>query len=272
VQNRILRSIGLILAFALAAGAAGARAQDGGTSVVAPVPFGPGERATYKVRLGIFGTVGAGSMEILGIQELRDRPAYHIRFDLEGGVLFAKVDDRMESWLDVGRLYSHRFFQDQKEVNYKRRRTLEFHPEEGRWENADKPGDGGELASDAPLDDVSFLYFVRTLPLEVGRTYTFNRYYKASGNPVVLKVLRRETVKVPAGTFETVVVQPLIRTSGLFSEGGRAEVYISDDERRLLVRVKSHVPVIGSMDLQMQAYTPGVPVTAAEMAARRPLP
>ena len=41
-----------------------------------------------------------------------------------------------------------------------------------------------------------------SIPLEIGRTYTFNRYWKNDGNPVTIKVLRREKVKVPAGEFE----------------------------------------------------------------------
>src|SRR5690606_25183114 len=125
--------------------------------------------------------------------------------------------------------------------------------------------DEGPLASDLPLDDVSFLYFVRTIPLEVGQTYTYNRYFRESGNPVVLHVLRKETVKVPAGTFETVVVQPIIQTSGLFGDGGRAEVYFTDDDRRLLVQMKSSVPVVGSLNLHLTSVREGEAITTADL-------
>ena len=103
---------------------------------------------------------------------------------------------------------------------------------------------------------------MRTLPLEVGRTYEFRRYYKEAGNPVILKVLRRETIKVPAGTFNTIVVQPLIRTSGLFSDGGRAEVYFTDDDRRLIVLLKTKMS-IGTLQLQLEQYTPGAELAAS---------
>ena len=97
---------------------------------------------------------------------------------------------------------------------------------------------------------------------EVGQTYTFDRYYKNSGNPVTVKVLRKETVTVPAGTFETVVVRPIIKTKGLFGEGGEAEVYFTDDHRRLIVQMKSKVPVIGSLGLQLESYMPGEKLAA----------
>jgi hypothetical protein len=99
---------------------------------------------------------------------------------------------------------------------------------------------------------------VRTLPLEVGKTYTFNRYFKEDGNPVTVKVLRRQKVTVPAGTYNTIVVQPIIKTKGLFSEGGQAELYFTDDERRILVQLKSKVKVLRSLDMNLTGYTPGI--------------
>ncbi len=253
---RAIRSTGLVLAILAGPASATAQLAPETSTPVASVPFGPGERLGYKVKLGVFGTVGEGSMEVVGVDTIHGRPTYHLRFDLEGKVLFAKVDDRLQSWLDVSDLVARRFEQDQKEVNFKRHRIFDFFPEERRWVRLDKD-DEGELPTDMPLDDVSFLYFVRTLPLEVGETYTFDRYFKEDGNPVMIKVLRKETVNVPAGTFETIVVQPIIRTDGLFGEGGEAEVYFTDDEQRLLVQMKSKVPVIGNLSLHLESYTPG---------------
>lgn len=245
-------------------GAPAAGAAAGTESAIAEVPFGVGERLEYQVKLGPVG-VGEGSMEIVDIANVRGWPTYHIRFHVKGGIPLARVNTRMESWLDVGSLVSRRFEQDQNEVRFKRHRIFEIYPEERRWEIVGTD-DEGPLASDLPLDDVSFLYFVRTIPLEVGQTYTYNRYFRESGNPVVLHVLRKETVKVPAGTFETIVVQPIIQTSGLFRDGGRAEVYFTDDERRLLVQMKSSVPVIGSLSLHLTSIEEGQPVTPEDLA------
>jgi hypothetical protein len=260
----------LALASALFLGAAApAATQNNGADLhsaadpdgVAPVPFGLGERLGYKVSLGVFGEVGSGAMEVLALDTIHGRPTYHLRFTLKGGVLFAKVDDTLQSWLDVSTLTARRFEQNQKEVNYERHRTFDFYPEQGIWKRLEN-GETGELATPEPLDDVSFLYFIRTIPLEVGKTYTFDRYYKDSGNPVIVQVLRKETVTVPAGTFETIVVRPIIKTKGLFGEGGEAEVYFTDDHRRLVVQMKSKVPVIGSLGLQLQSYTPGEKLAA----------
>lgn len=222
---------------------------------VRPVPFGPGERLTYKVSFWMAGEVGESSLEVMGIDTIRNAPSYHLDLKLKGGFLFAKVDDHMQSWLDVGQLYSHRFDQNVHEVNYERHRILDFHPDSGIWRRQETD-ESGPLATDLPLDDLSFLYFVRTLPLEVGVEYELDRYFKDEGNPVVVRVLRKETIEVPAGEFETIVVQPLIKTDGLFSEDGEAEVYFTDDEHRVLVQLNTKLS-IGTLKLELKSWTPG---------------
>ena len=228
--------------------------------VPVPVPFGNGERAEYQVKLGGV-SVGSGAMEILGVEEVRGRQTYHARLRVSGGLPLMRVDDRFESWIDVVGLYSHRFKQNQRELSFRRNRTYEFFPEERRYERADSD-DRGALPTDEPLDDVSFLYYARTLPLEVGDRYVLNQYFKADGNPVILEVVRKETIRVPAGTFNTVVVRPTIKTDGLFGEGGEAEVYFTDDSRRLLVQMRSKVPIVGSLSLHMTSYQPGERLTS----------
>lgn len=217
------------------------------------VPFQPGERLTYKVKLGVF-TVGEGHMSVYDVEEVRGVPSYHVSMDLDGSAMFGsvKVRDRFHSWMDVRSLATRRFIKDIHEVNYKSFRSYEIYPEERRWERTDHDEEG-ETLSDVPLDEIAFIYFVRTLPLEVGETYTYDRYFKDDGNPVVLKVLRKERKEVDAGTFDTIVVQPLIQTSGLFSEGGKAELYFTDDEHRHLVYMRSEIPVVGSITLHLKS-------------------
>ena len=258
MTRAVLTAAALILALANGSGAQ--NGTDPGVTY-APVPFGVGEKSTYRVTLGIVGEVGSGSLEVVDLDTIRGGPSYELRFQLSGGIPFARVDDDFHSWLDAQSLVSRRFKQDQKEVRYERHRAFDFFPEERIWRRTDK-NESGALPTDMPLDDVSFLYFIRTLPLDVGKTYTFYRYFHPDGNPVMVKVLRRQTITVPAGTFKTVVVQPVIRTKGLFSEGGKAEVYFTDDERRILVQLKSKVKILKSLDMILENYEPGTRLTA----------
>lgn len=236
-------------------------AQTLGLSEVATVPFGVGEHARYQVKLGAL-NVGEGSMQVLGAETVDGHSTYRTRLKVAGGIPFFRVNDTFESWIDVRGLFSRRFKQDQNEIRHKRKRSYDFFPERREYLRTDN-GTTGTLPTSKPLDDVSFLYYARTLPLRVGDTYTLNQYFKDDGNPVILKVLRKETVRVPAGTFETIVVRPIISTDGLFGEGGEAEVYFSDDSRRIMVQMRSKVPLVGSLSLHLEEYEAGEPFAMA---------
>jgi hypothetical protein len=250
----------LIVALQQPAPAIGAQSAAASASY-APVPFGPGERMTYKVSLGRLKKIGQGTIEVAGLDTVHGFPVYQLRMGVKGGILLAKVEDTYMSWLDVQSLISRRFHQDVHEVSYDNTRTFEFFPAERLWRRTDKD-ESGVMPTDQPLDDLSFLYFARTLPLEVGKTYTLPRYFKESGNPVTIKVLRRDSISSPSlGKFATIVVRPVIRTKGLFGEGGEAEVHFTDDNRRIPVRINTKVKHIGTMTLQLERYEPGTRVS-----------
>ena len=97
---------------------------------------------------------------------------------------------------------------------------------------------------------------MRSVPLEVGKTYEFNRYYHVDRNPVVIQVERKEHIKVPAGEFDAIVVQPVIKTSGIFSENGEAQVWFSDDAHRYPVLLRSKFAKF-SLKLELQTVTQG---------------
>jgi hypothetical protein len=223
-------------------------------STWAHVPFRSGERLEYDVKFGPL-HVGNGSMEVLGIDTVRGQETWHTAFNVRGGTFFYKVRDRLESWLDVRSLSSLRHRQDLNEGSRDRERQFEIYPERGVFSEDGKPE---QPSVDAPLDDGSFLYFLRTIPLEVGKTYEFNRYFRPDRNPVTIRVLRREHVKVPAGEFNAIVVQPIIKTKGIFSESGHAEIWLSDDESHIMLQMKSKLS-FGSLNLYLKSYRPPTP-------------
>jgi len=211
-----------------------------------PVPFQVGEKLDYNVNFGPI-RVGQGSMEVMGILPIRGLDAWHTRLRVKGGIPLARVDDLFESWIEVSSFNSLRFVQDLSEVGKDRERHYEFFPERKTFSENGKPE---QPSVEQPLDDGSFLYFIRTVPLEVGKTYEFNRYFRPDRNPVTIKVLRRETITVPAGTFTTLVLQPVIKTSKLFADGGQALIWLSDDSLRIMVQMKTKLS-FGSLSLYL---------------------
>jgi hypothetical protein len=236
-----------VLALATALTSLLAQSQERATAV----PFGVGERFTYEVKLGPF-KAGRGSMEVAGIDTVRGRVAWHTVFRVKGGLLGYKADNTMESWIDTLTMSSLRFTQDFEQTGSDRQKHYEIFPERAVFQDGSKP----EQPSVAdPLDDASFIYFIRTVPLEIGRTYSFDRYFRPDRNPVRIKVLRRETVKVPAGTYQTIVVQPIIKSKGIFSENSKAEIWFSEDANRIMVQMKADLPV-GSLNLFLKSAQP----------------
>jgi len=221
------------------------------TSAPDSIPFGVGERLVYDVRFGPL-RVGEGIMEVLDIEAIRGRDAWHTRFRVRGGIPLYRVDDLLESWIDIEKFNSLRFVQDFDEGGRTRERRYEMYPERSVFQEGDKEE---EVSVSDPLDDGAFLYFLRTIPLEVGRTYEFNRYFRPDRNPVIVKVLRRERVTVPAGAFDAFVIQPVIKSKGIFSEQGEAQIWLSDDKDRIMVQLRSKTK-IGSLNLFLKSHRP----------------
>ncbi|MEP7001935.1 MAG: DUF3108 domain-containing protein [bacterium] len=226
-----------------------ARAQDGEHL---RVPFGVGERMEYDLRFGKM-HVGNASMEVADVQDVRGRDTWHTVMQIHGGLKFVyQVDDTFESWIDRRTGNSLRFRKDQNEGHRDVEQVFEIYPERAVYEHG---SDTAMTSVRAPLDDGSFLYFVRTIPLVVGQTYTFERYFKPDRNPVTIKVVRKDTIDVPAGRFPAIVIQPIIKTPGIFSENGRAELWLSDDKNRIMLQMKSGLS-FGSINLYLTSYRP----------------
>jgi hypothetical protein len=215
-----------------------------------PVPFAPGERMEYEVKFGIF-RVGRASMELVAIDTVRGEPVYHVVFAIRGSAIFYSLSDTLQSWFSVRDLTSRRFIQDTEENGSERLNRYEIHPDLGYYVQNRRD----TIATTAqPLDDASFFYFARTLSLDVGRTYELHRYFKPDRNPVTLQVLGRDTVNTPYGRFAAVAVRPTFRSRGLFSEGGQAVVWLSDDEFRIPVSIRTKLS-IGSLTMNLRNWT-----------------
>ena len=267
-----MKRIVVIALVGILAAAHPARSQNSGWSsevvptdtLAAPTPFGPGEHLVYGVKLGWI-NVGQGWLSVEGLDWVRGNPTYRFVMGMQGGQLGFSINDRYTSWTDLHTFQSWRFNREYG-GSYTSHRHYEFYPERDMWDREDND-EFGPMTTDSPLDDIAFVYFLRTLPLEVGQTYTFDRYFKDTGNPVVVRVLRKDRRKTDAGTFNTIVVRPSFQSEGLFSEDGNAELHFTDDERRILVYMKVDMPNFpGGISLHLRSFQEGFPVNPESRA------
>lgn len=216
--------------------------------------YGIGESLVYDVKFG-FVNVGTGRMDVLGIETIRGRKAWHTKLEIKGGIPGYRVHEVLESWIDVENENSLRHVKESVEGSRERKYTYEIVPERGVFRENDKPE---QPTVERPIDDGAFLYFVRNQPLVVGKSYDFPRYFIPDRNPVTVQVLRTEDIEVPAGPFSTIVVRPIIKARGVFSKNGRAEIWFTNDERRLMVRMETHL-AFGTISLRLREFTQGTP-------------
>jgi hypothetical protein len=58
-----------------------------------------------------------------------------------------------------------------------------------------------------------------------------------------VQILRREVVETPLGRFKTVVIKPLLKSEGVFTLSGDVFIWLTDDERRIPILIKSKVKI-----------------------------
>jgi hypothetical protein len=212
-------------------------------------PFVVGEKLSYSAKLGML-TLGSATLEVASMDTVRGVESLRLRFRLKGKTAFYSLDDVLESWVDANDLHSRRFVQDFKENGKSYDRRYEIYPDSGFYREQGR--DTAWSTPAKPLDDAAFFYFVRVTPLEVGRQYTYDRYFRKEKNPVTIKVLKREKLELPDGSkVNCLVLHPTIDTRGLFSKRSETRIWLTDDARRLPVQIRTKFP-FGTITLRLK--------------------
>jgi hypothetical protein len=97
--------------------------------------------------------------------------------------------------------------------------------------------------NDRTLDTLSSFYFVRSLPLEVGKSVFIYVFDSKRLWYTEVQVLRKEKITTGIGTFDTIVIRPLMKSEGIFEKKGDIYIWLTDDRRHVPVKMKTKVPV-----------------------------
>ena len=225
-----------LAALAVVAAAPAAAQPDSVEAQTRALQFTPGEVLEFEGKFGPI-RLGRAYMEVVGVDSVRGIPTLHFRFRLSANLAGVyRINNRFDSWVGRDDFLSRRFVQVFDESTQQRVNEYEIYPDSGFYTRPDV--DTALTTSVDPLDDTAFFYFVRTLELVPGDTLTFDRYFRPDRNPVIIEVLERDTVDVPAGRFATTVIHPVIKGGGIFRESSNGRMWITDDDRRLIVQMK----------------------------------
>jgi uncharacterized protein DUF3108 len=202
-------------------------------------PFAKGECLTYIVKWE-FVTGGTASMNIS--RDSTNPSCLRIEAQARStGIvdLFFEVRDTFRSVVDAQTLLPSRFDRRQHEGSYHRDSTYIFDQKRQLVRS-----NGNVIPTGGPVYDMlSIVYRVRTLPLVVGQSVSAEVYEGGKVYPTEVKVLRRERVKIRAGTFDCLVTEPVLRSEALFKQKGKIWIWFTDDTLRIPVLMKSAVAV-----------------------------
>lgn len=228
-------------------------------------PWKVGEKFSYAIRWGIL-TAGKASLEVKEIALIqissgpssKKIPTYHLVAAANSNSvidLFYKVRDINESWLDISQWISHRFEQHNQEGKYILDQIVEFDWTAKRFKNSENVKgrepkvEEGDLTIPA-VDTLSSLYQTRAKSFNVGDEFTLD-VHSGRNWPIVVKVLKRETIKVEAGKFDCYLVEPFLRERGLFiQKGKKLQVWLTADEKKIPVLMKAEI-FIGKVSAEL---------------------
>lgn len=172
-----------------------------------------------------------------------------------------KVRDINMSWIAEDLSRSTGYWQSVKEGSYARDEWLIFdyktntytiHKQDKKGNLEHKPH---TFEGSAVVDMLSSLYFVRNQELPLKGEVYFDIVNRGDQYPLKVVVLGKEKVKVKAGKFDCIVVEPMISGEGIFvSKGKSLKVWLTDDEYKMPVKMAVEV-FIGSVKAELTEYS-----------------
>lgn len=213
--------------------------------------FTVGEKLTFEVNYGPI-TAGIAVMEIPKLKRISGRESYNIQCKVNSVSSFDgvfKVRDRYVTFLDKEGIFPWRFEQHIREGGYSKDYSAFFDQRRG----IAKTSDGKAKIPEYVNDIVSAFYFLRTQDLsnfKSGDKIAMENFFDNEIFPLDVVVHGREKVDVEAGEFDCVVVEPLVKEGGLFKHEGNILIWLTDDHRRMPVKVKTKI-IIGSIEAEL---------------------
>jgi len=218
--------------------------------------FGVGEKLVFDVSYGLV-TAGEAILSIPQAVTIDGRQTYAVEVRVNSLPSFSwiyKVEDTYRTFIDMQSIVPLRFEQHIREGSYRRDFVATF----DQARNIARTTDGKEVPIPPYVHDImSAFYYVRTIDffgMATGDVIMLQNFYKDKTHDLAVKILGRQELEVAAGTFNTIVLEPMVREGGLFKSEGRIVIWLSDDELMIPLRINSKV-VIGSIDVELREYS-----------------
>lgn len=230
-------------------------------------PFRVGEEVVHDVH---YFKVSAGELrlKVEPFSMVNNRKSYTFAIEIKTSSLFSSfysVEDRVETFVDFEDLVPRVFQLHVKESGQLREAKMLFDTEKNTakfWEKK-VTKDHGEEEKKQEWEILPFtqnvysaIYYMRNFQWETGKEYAF-RVGNDNENLVFSgKAIRREVLDTKLGPMKAIVIQPNIVLKGKFKPIGDNFIWLSDDDRRYILRIESKIK-IGTLVSEVVSINPG---------------
>jgi LysM repeat protein len=233
--------------------------------------FAAGEKLTYEVRaIGVLG--GYATLSVENYVTVLGRPCYPLVTKAKSAFPFSTfypVNDVQTSYFDAVDYLTWKFENEVHEGNYNAHNLESYDQIKHRLVHQ-KNQDAVEEMDIQPYtqDIISCFYYFRLLPLEAGKKYLIPTSSGGKNYKLIIKVLDREKIKCPAGTFDCFHTKPFVKYGTVFRNKEDIDLWITADERHIPILIKSAI-VIGDIEVSLlDAVVPDINGDGGKLISR----
>lgn len=215
--------------------------------------FKVGEKLTFSIGYE-FIPAGKTILTVEKIITIKGKKTYHISSRTKSHRFFDpffKVRDEIDTYMDIDSFRSIKFRKKLREGRYSYDYSVEFDIDSMKAVSITSKGSRILDIPEFTLDILSAMYYMRTRKLEVGKTLTVDVLDNDKLYPLELRIIRKERVVVKAGLFDCFLIEPMLKSGGLFKNEGQISVWVTDDHRKVPVLIKSKA-IIGSIVVELE--------------------
>ena len=208
--------------------------------------FKVGEKLTFSIDYGPI-NAGMATISLTDTVNYRNRKCYKIvseAFSSKSFSMFFKVEDKMESLMNSRGIFSWRIDKNINEGRYHRNETYEL----DYLNNVAYSKNDSVKLTHIVQDALSSLFYIRTQPLKIGTSFMLPHFDNGKFYELEIRIVKREKIKVKAGIFDTILVEPLLSSVGVFKHGGHIKVWLTNDEKKMPVKMTTKIK-LGSIGL-----------------------
>lgn len=216
-----------------------------------------GEFLKYRVHYGV---MNAGELEMRIEDELMPigkRNVHHIHAkgrSYSGFDWFYKVRDHYQTYIDDKACQPLQFSKIMEEGTYKDSDFAIFNYKTKTVSSAKK----GTVKFTGDVQDIiSSIYYARTLNVKdakAGDVFPLQVYMDGEVYDLKIKFIKREVIKTDVGKINAIKIIPVVVADRVFKDQEGLELWVSDDENKMPLRVKADL-LVGSIKADIMSFS-----------------